>query len=351
MHRLFIALILLSLTFSSHAAEVDNLYQASTPVSSRDEQERAKLMPQLLQQVMLKVVGNKALLESAPLAPILSQAEQYMQQYEYRRTNIIGADLTQPDELSLSLRFDPAAVNRSVNDLQLPIWGSNRPDILVWAVVESNGESSILGLESAPMGVFRPLNQAADQRGLPILLPLMDLQDQNALSVADIREGNQAAIDAASERYGADIVMTTVMQIQGDEVRVQWHADEAGSTDNWQSQGSMQDAFDAGMGHLADKLALQYGQLVDNGTEVQRMTMQIADVLNYADFSRLMAYLEKLELISDIRVINLGEQQLDLDIAFRGSLDVLQRTFAVGSLLIEEPQSESGNAKQYRLLP
>ncbi|MTI63983.1 DUF2066 domain-containing protein [Methylophaga sp.] len=350
MHRLFIALILLSLTFGSQAAEVDNLYQASTPVSSRDQQERAKLMPQLLQQVMLKVVGNQALLETAPLAPVLSRAEQFMQQYEYRRTNIIGADLTQPDELSLSMRFDPAAVNRAVKELQLPVWGNNRPDILIWAVVDNNGEASILGLESSPMGVFRPLNQAADQRGLPILLPLMDLQDQGALSVADIREDNQAAIDAASDRYGADIVMTSVMQFNGDQVQVQWQANGAGINTSWQSQGSVREAFAAGMGHLADNLALQFGQLVDNGSESQRLTMQINDVLSYADFSRLMAYLEKLELISDIRVINLGAQQLDLDIAFRGSMDVLQKTLAVGSLLIEEPQSETSDTKQYRLL-
>ena len=351
MHRLFIALILLSLTYGSHAAEVDNLYQASAPVSSRDEQERAALMPQLLQQVMLKVVGNRAILESAPLAPVLSDADRYMQQYEYRRTNIIGADLTQPDELSLTLRFDPAAVNRAVNELQLPVWGSNRPDILLWAVVDNSGEASILGLESAPMGVFRPLSQAADQRGLPVLMPLMDLQDQQAIDLSDIRDGNWSVIETASERYGADVILTAVIGLSGDEVKVQWRADGAGVSDRWQSQGNMQHAFDTGIGHLADNLALQFGQLVDHGGEAQRLTMQIKDVLNYADFSRLMAYLEKLELITDIRVINLGERQLDLDIAFRGSLDVLQRTFDVGKLLIEEPKSDGNDAKQYRLTP
>lgn len=351
MHRLFITLILLSLTCGSHAAEVDNLYQASTPVSSRDAQERVALMPQLLQQVMLKVVGNKALLETAALAPVLSEAEQYTQQYEYRRTNIAAADLTQPDQLSLTLRFDPAAVNRALTELELPIWGSNRPDILIWAVIETNGETSILGLETAPMGVFRPLSQAADQRGLPILMPLMDLQDQSALTISDLKQSNQAAIDSASDRYGADIVMTAVVKFDGDEAKVSWSANGAGVSDNWQSQGNVQDAFAAGIGHLADKLALQYGQRVDNGGEVQRLTLQIKDVLSYADFTRLMAYLEQLEVISDIRVINLGAQQLDLDIAFRGSLDVLQRTLSVGSLLIEEPQSDSNDAKLYRLTP
>lgn len=351
MHRLFIALILLSLSFGSQAAEVKNLYQASAPVSSRDEQERATLTPQLLKQVMLKVVGNQALLESAPLAPILAEAEQYMQQYEYQRTNIASAELTQPDQLSLSLRFDPNAVNRALSALQLPIWGKTRPDILVWAVVDNAGQQQLLGLETSPMGVFRPLNEAADQRGLPILIPLLDLQDQAALTVSDIQQNNQAAIEAASARYGADIVVTAIMRLEAGQAQVQWRANGQGISDSWQSQGTLADSFAAGLGHLADKLALQYAQRVDKHGDSQWLTLQVKDVLSYADFNRLMNYLNQLELIDEIRVDELADQQLALAIAFRGSVEVLERTLEVGHLLEAEPQYSDNNVKQYRLTP
>lgn len=351
MHRLFIALILLSLTCGSYAAEVGNLYQAAAPVSSRDAQERSEMAPALLRQVMLKVVGNQNLLDSAPLEQTLSEAEQYVQRYEYQRTNIAAADLTRPDQLQLKLTFDPSAVNRAIQALKLPVWGKVRPDVLVWAVIDNNGQRSLLGLETAGQGVFKPLSMAADKRGLPILMPLMDLEDQNAIGVDAVWQHNEAEVKTASERYGADIVLTASITLDREKAQVDWMAVGDNLSHRWQSQGELQQALLAGMGELADKMALNYSPLADSQGTAQRLKLQISNVLDYADFNRLIAYLEQLDLITDIRVDHLGDQQLDLNIAFRGNLEVLQRTLTVGSLLVEEDNFTGNDAKHYRLLP
>lgn len=351
MHRLFIALILLSLTCGSYAAEVNNLYQAAAPVSSRDAQQRSQMAPALLRQVMLKVVGNQSLLDSAPLEQTLRKAEQYVQQYEYQRSNIVAADLTRPDQLALKLKFDPSAVNRAVEALKLPVWGKVRPDVLVWAAIDNNGQRSLLGLETMDQGVFKPLSMAADKRGLPIVLPLLDLQDQTALSVDAVWQQSQADVKAASERYGADIVLTARMTLDNEQVQIDWTAAGDNLRHRWQSQGELEQALQAGMGELADKMALQYSPIADSQGPAQRLKLQISNVLDYADFNRLMAYLEQLDLITDIRVDNLGAQQLDLDIAFRGNQEVLQRTLTVGSLLVEESNFSGNDARHYRLIP
>lgn len=351
MQRLFITLILLSLSAPGQAAEVKNLYQAAAPVSSRDAEERSRMTPQLLRQVMLKVVGNASLLDAAPLETVMDNADQYVRQYEYQRTNIAAADLTRPDELSLRLSFEPSAVNQAISELQLPLWGKVRPDVLVWAVVEAEGQQSLVGLETDGLGVFKPLTDAADARGLPILLPLMDLQDQSALKAGDIRQMNEAAIDQASMRYDADIVLTADIKLLNGEAMIQWQANGDNLAHQWQSQGSLVQALQAGMGQLADKMALKYSPLADNSSPAQRLKLQISNVLDYADFNRLMNYLRQLDLITDIRVDNLGGQQLDLDIAFRGSETILQRTLTVGNLLAEDNSFNDSDAKQYRLIP
>lgn len=350
MRRLFIALILLSLTCGSYAAEVDNLYQASAPVSSRDEQERATLTPELLRQVMLKVVGNQSLLDSAALEPVLAKAVSFMQQYEYQRSNIV-ADLTRPDKLSLKLSFEPAAVNTAIRELNLPIWGKIRPDILVWLAVSHEGQQSLLGLESDEAGIFRPLSQAADSRGLPVLMPLMDLSDQSALKFNDVWQTQQSIIKTASQRYGADVILSARVNLQGDEAQIDWQAMGDSISDSWHSQGSLQQALNEGMGQLADKLALSYSQQVSNDAPEQQLNLQITNVLGFADYNRLMNYLQQLDLITDIRVNNLNEQQLDLDIAYRGSVELLQRTLAVGRMLAEENGFDNSNIRHYRLVP
>lgn len=351
MHRLFIALILLSLTCGSYAAEVNNLYQAEMPVSSRDEQERATLAPLLLRQVMLKVVGNEAMLASADLEPVLSQAEQFMQKYEYQRRNLVAVDLTQPDVLSLKLSFDASAVNQAIQNLNLPVWGKIRPDVLTWIAVDIEGEQSLLGLETAPVGMFKLVSKAADQRGLPVVMPLMDLQDQSALRFSDISTADATAVKGASARYGTDVVLAAFITVKDDSASIDWQAWSDTVSEKWTTQGEPATAIEQGIAKLTDMLALSYSQFADNDGQQQRLKLQISNVMGYADFSRLMAYLNQLSLITDIRVNNLDQQQLDLDIAFNGSMDILQRTLAVGRLLTEESSYDGNEAKHYRLLP
>jgi hypothetical protein len=351
MHRLFIALILLTLTANSYAAEVKNLYQASAPVSSRDLQEREQKAPELLRQVMLKLVGNEAVLNAAPTQSVLDEASNLVQKYEYQRTNIVSADLTRPDQLSLKLSFERGAVNKAIHSLNLPMWGRVRPDILIWTAIDNGGQQSLLGLESDLQGVFKPLTAAADRRGLPVLMPLMDLQDQQALRFDDVWQGQQSAINTASERYEADVVLTLKLQINGQQVKASWVASGDSINNSWQTQGSLDEALTQGIGQLADSLSQQYTQVVATGGATQWLNMQVSNVLSYADFNRLMQYLQELDLISDVRVNNLSEQQLDLDVSFHGSLDVLQRTLAVGRLLSEEGPATDSKVRHYRLVP
>lgn len=351
MHRLFIALILLSLTTFSNAAEVNSLYQAQAPVSSRDEAERIALAPDLLRQVMLKVVGNAALLDATDISSVLAQANNFVQQYEYQRTNILNYDLTQPDELALRLSFDANAVNQAIQQLQLPVWGKNRPDIVVWASVEINNEASLVGLETDGLGIIQPLSAAAESRGLPVLLPLMDLEDQAAVTTSDIKDHNQSRLETASARYQTDIILTALIEQQGDSATIRWRANGHGLTENWQTQGELNQALQQGLGTLADKLALRYTQQVESDQPQQRLNLRITNVMNFADYNRLIQFLEQLELVTDIQVANLSEQQLDLNIAFQGSQAILQRMLSVGNLLLEVETQDGSDARHYRLAP
>jgi len=351
MHRLFFVLFLLSLTCGSYAAEVDNLYQAQLPIDSRDDQQRGELTPQLLQQVILKVVGNKALLNNTDLGPVLSKADQYVQQFEYLRTNVVKADLTQPDQLVLKLTFDSNRINQAIRSLGLPLWGKIRPDILAWVALKQDQKPYLLGLENGDSAIIQTLNRAADKRGLPLLLPLMDLQDQAQLNFDAVWQQDEASVQSASLRYGADIVLVGQVSLNADTVKVQWQAVIDDEIKRWQSQGDRQHALDDGIGQLADILASRYSQTVDTNQAKQRLTMHVTDVVDYGDFTRLMGYLRQLDYISDIRVINLSEQKLDLDIAFSGTSQVLQRTLAVGRMLTTENSFNGNDAIQYRLLP
>lgn len=353
MRRLIYSLILLLHTFSSHAAEVDNLYQATTPVSTQQQKERDDLAPELLKQVLIKVVGNQALVSDANIDPILANAQQLVERYEYIRNNIEAADLTQPDQLSLRLSFDKNAVNSVIQKLGMPRWGKVRPDVLIWLATDIDGVQTLQGLENIPQSIFQSLQQVAEERGLPILMPLMDLQDQAALKVGDVWSLNNEAISAASERYRADEILIIKMTVSDDTAQITW---QAGTDDNaqlWRSEGLVDASISKGLGVLVDALATEYAQHSQPNDTSNMLSVEIDEVNNYSDFSKVMAYLNQIDSIENIRVNNLGANILDLDIRYSGDVQVLKRLLSVGGLLTELTSSEQviTDKKYYRLTP
>lgn len=339
------------MAFGSIAGEVGNLYQMQGPVQSRDEAERARVTPDLLRQVLLKVSGDEVALQSVDLAPLLADSQRLVHQYQYVRTNIVSADLTQPDQLALLLTFDARLVNQALRELGLPIWGRVRPDVLIWTALEQQGQRELLGLENAPQALVQALTAAADRRGIPLLLPLMDLEDQTQLTFNEVWNGDNDAMQAASQRYGAGVVLSA--RISGDEgnTEIRWQALVDGETLRWQSSGTAATAIDDGIDELVSRLSRRYTQVIPDNAAEQRVQIQIDGVAGYADFSRVMDYLRQLDLITDIRVLDMSDAQLELDLSYTGSLQVLKRLLSVGQTLVELETVEAGGTGQYRLLP
>ncbi|KKN28076.1 hypothetical protein LCGC14_0857900, partial [marine sediment metagenome] len=71
MHKIIFILLSLFAT-NSFAAELADLYQSQAVVANQDDQERQRVSPDILRQVLLKVVGDSAALNAANLTPILA---------------------------------------------------------------------------------------------------------------------------------------------------------------------------------------------------------------------------------------------------------------------------------------
>ena len=77
--------------------------------------------------------------------------------------------------LALVVDFDPTATGNALRAAGLPSWGANRPAVLAWWLNESADGSSLVGDNQASA---EPLKRAAQNRGLPLRLPLADLDEQ-----------------------------------------------------------------------------------------------------------------------------------------------------------------------------
>jgi hypothetical protein len=327
---------------------VADVYQSQVLVSSQSEEEQQAVTPELLRRVILKVVGDRATLDVIDLDPVLSRSAELVQQYQYVTVNK-HQDLTQPDQLALAMTFNKPALDNALSDIGLPIWSESRPDVIVWLAVEDNGRKAILGSESNSSLITNVL-EVSESRGLPILLPLMDLQDQSQVRFGDVWAGFADNVELASRRYGAAISVLAKVIINGDFAQIEWRTSLDNRLETWRSKGNAQTAIVNGINELTDRVSRQYTQLITNNF-ARNYQMHIADVNDYQDFVRAIDYLENRQYVSNVELNSLGGGMMDVTISLKGDINVFKQALAIDRVLTSDREQISTGDLNYILLP
>jgi hypothetical protein len=192
--NLFFVGCLSLVSLPSFAETVNNLYQVREPVSGQSPDERTRATQAALETIILRLTGDARAPKGSSLADLRKDPQQIISQYGYEAG---------PPE-TLLVDFDPASTDRSLRQAGYALWGSNRPTILGWWLNDATEGSNLVG---DGQGSAEPLRRAAQHRGLPLRLPLADLEEQGVGTAKNIEGTDPAALKEASERYGADALL------------------------------------------------------------------------------------------------------------------------------------------------
>jgi hypothetical protein len=273
-----------------------------------------------------------------------------IQQYQYQRINQISDDLTKPDELEVVIKFDEVNLNRQLASIQLPVWSKLRPDVLVWLAIKSSSEEEILS-DGSQSAIKMVLTQSALDRGLPIVLPTMDLNDQRMVSISDVwnREANLLAL--ASERYAAQVILNTqVTVLSNGHLLVNWHTIINGVIDSWESRGELSYAIQSGVDELTDRLARRFTQVVSPNQNAHIYELSISDVLSYHDYAKVMQYLNSLQYVTSVNVNHVSGSELRLSVGIEGDMAVFDRTIAISQILAKSTSEDVEQKFAYQLV-
>ena len=239
------------------ALEVDGLYQANVVVDSQDKEQREHAIEKALAAVFLKVGGKHSSLTHQVLQTAQKNASRYVSQYRYQRND---------GQLSLIVMFNEDQVNELFKAADLALWGSLRPQVLLWLIDEQGTTRSIV---SADADSIIPLNihDFSVQRGLPITMPLMDLIDNEQVVLTDFWHYSHEHVQQASLRYLADMVV--VMRVSDSSLVLDKHLSENLTTDittginteNLASQGSIPDSRTVSNNSSCDLLCQQQANM------------------------------------------------------------------------------------------
>ena len=326
------------------------LYEAEVAWSDQDGADRAGAFRQALRQVLVKVTGMRRLAEEARIEPLIENAQGLVQQYQLRKVEVRHGEATVP-EPRLWARFDEAAVDRLVRDAGLPVWSRIRPPVLVWVAAEREGPEGtprVAGSEGAE-GLAEILRNAADSRGVSLVLPLLDLEDQVLAGPPELWMEAEERIRAASERYRPGGIL--IGRIGHDVVwEARWSLLLPGTAQRWKTEGDLFDlVVDEGVQEAIDALAAHYANAAPEA-EGAAILVSVSGVHDFMGYGRTMRYLESLDEVESVDVLAVFSGRLRLGLKLRTGVAGLRGLIALGSTLAEDAGDVDG-ALALRLLP
>lgn len=315
-----------------YAIEVDDLYQASVPVSDQSRQARGVSQKQALEQVLVKVSGTNEVLENAEVTQAIKNAGSYLRRFQFIRND--------NNELMLLADFDEAKINKLLRNEGLPIWGKRRPSILLWLAGEDpqSGIRHVVSKESYAE-VASKLMQHSQNRGLPMVLPLYDIVDNQKVLVSDVWGYFYDHIRKFSLRYKTDaIVIGRFRQYvesgepSADQVeqamqwQLQWRLYESDNiAKNSVHDGSLDDVLQQLVNDIANRFAQQYAVDASKVEGGNRLILTISNVGEIENLINAENLLLSFSAVSDVMLKSFQHDSAEFEVMLLGeSLDLLQ---------------------------
>lgn len=334
---LFGLVITLWLTSTGYAVEVTGLYRVELPVSSQQVDERKRASTQALGLVIRRITGSAGALNEAEIHAALRSPERYVQQFSY----FISEDAASENNQYLRLTFDKTLVNRLLREAKQPIWGSNRPGLIMWVAVEGRSGRYLL---SAGKGTFwqRVIKQAEEGTGVPVLLPLMDLQDEISISLEDVWGLFRSKLEEASQRYRSEAVLGgRIYQTSSGLWAGRWlliFEDEAISfvTEAGKQENLANNALTQVAGILVKHYAIDTSML---GEDHIKLSVQGVETLQ--DYAGVTSYLKQFAMVRDVAVSDIGGEELSLTLTTEGGWRKLKGLIALDKRLTPVAEATS----------
>lgn len=364
-------LLLLSTWESVFATQMKGLYEVEVPVAGQETVQRNEAIRKAFGLMLVKVTGNRGVTARQELVDAIRKAPRYVQQYQYRlapiekeavETTAMGSVAEPPLEPAgdspegvvktveeeparlLKVTFDHNAVERLLREKRLPVWDGNRPSGLIWLGVES-GSRRRLGLPDADVELYAAMVESSGGRGIPLIFPLMDLEDQAGMQVADIWGDFEANIRRASNRYAPDLIVSgRLIQLSEHLWRAQWSFYLADQVVKWSDESSAVEILaDQGVQRIADLLAERFAPLGgDDGVSLVRL--RVEGVHDFKGYLTVGNMLRSQGAVDHVDILFVEPDAVTFGLQARGGIQLLEQGLVLGGILIPAASAQAADS-------
>ncbi len=351
MQRLLKAFLFILLSHSGIllAVEVQELFEAEVITQSQSPNDRNKAIKDALAIVLGKIMAGENIFEDFTVKMALKDAPRYTTQYRY---SLIPSNSDENSARLMRVKFDQDALLELMRSSKLGIWNEVRDETLVWLVVEKNGKKQIFNEESMP-DIANALTKAAKRKGLPLLFPLMDLQESQKITIPDILGAYSDKLLEVSKRYATPSILVGRVKKYKKCWKSEWALYFNSDIKQWSSECvALDEAILSGMQGTYDKLSKFYAVNPDT-LEIDSVILKVSGVKNMTDMSRITDYLSSLPMTESVNWLKVKSGINYYKVKTSGSRRAFIDAVGLGRILdpLDPDDMQNKNELKYRLLP
>lgn len=186
-------------------AIANDLYTAYLPVAERSSHLSNEQLGAAVEQVLEKLSAKTDV--SLPAQNF--DQDKWLRAYDFA---------PRYGRMLLEVQLQPDAVSQLLQKLNLQAWKVQRPQWLVWLAQADQQQAQLIGAEQAGA-----LQIAALQRGLPLLWPVLDIDDVRTVNPEVLRLAQLDILQTASQRYDASGLLGLYVFPQTEGWEARWY--------------------------------------------------------------------------------------------------------------------------------
>ncbi len=288
------------------AEQVDWLYDVDVEVPARSLANAERAIETALEVCLMRVSGQVNVRESEVTRSALHDPSAYLLQYRYKTVT----DSTGIEKDVLEANFDRDLIKDLSRRAQLPIWPSDRPTILMW-MSNRSGTSSTMLRTGTSEGVR--IAQRAKDRGVELVLPLMDLADRQLVNASSIEGRFWVDLLDASSRYSMDLILAVSNHVGAfGNARLHitlWFQDQEESVLIDEVEGSV--AGSVALDHAVEYLTKRFSI----SRETQHVhPLYVSNIDSVRSYANLLEYLEEKEFIDRLEIASYHDGLVELEV-------------------------------------
>lgn len=340
MKKLTLVLLLVCLPLTAFALKVTSLYQVEVSIVSQTEDIKEQAIQEGFAQVLMKVSGDPNILDNPLIRANVRRADYYVQDYSF------SSPSTSSSLYTIVINYSEPDVKRLLKKAGEQFWSDNRPLLLVWlAVTDQDNNTTIIDSESE-LNAFANMSHLGKKVGLPLIFPMMDVDDLSKVSDTDISNKSLDALNSAAQRYSPDGLLIGNVHVIDGGIDGDWELLVGDKKWDWSLTDASIEGMASGIVNIVSQTLAKY-YVVKNPGNVVSFKMNIKNVTHRQDLLAVMDYIKQISSVRKVKVAQVTSDQVVLSVLSRGDVATVKNNMAINKKLIFKADESTQNKLIY----